>query len=414
MTTDQQPIVFNPLDPAFRENPYPVYSRLVREDPVHITPFGIKAFSRLTDATAILRDHKHFSSDSRNAGLEGVQQDPNSGGDSIVNEEDRPFLFMDPPDHTRLRRLVNQAFTPRALESMRPRIQQLVDELLDAIEEKGEMDAIADLAYPLPVSVICEMLGVPHEDEPLFRVWSRVLASSLDPDITVAPEVQKAREQAVFDSREYFRELIARRGDDRPPDILSALLTAEEEGDKLSERELLSTCTMILIAGHETTVNLIGNGILQLLRHPDQLAKFQERPEVLAPHVVEEVLRFDPPVQFDGRNCIKQTEVGGVTIAPGEFVMTLIGAANRDPEHFEDPDTFDVTRGERDSAADRHLAFGFGIHYCLGAPLARIEGEIALRSFVQRFPDARLLDERPQYRAQITLRGLENLRVGLK
>ncbi|MCI0839827.1 MAG: cytochrome P450, partial [Chloroflexi bacterium] len=356
MTTDQQPIVFNPLDPAFRENPYPVYSRLVREDPVHITPFGIKAFSRLTDATAILRDHKHFSSDSRNAGLEGVQQDPNSGGDSIVNEEDRPFLFMDPPDHTRLRRLVNQAFTPRALESMRPRIQQLVDELLDAIEEKGEMDAIADLAYPLPVSVICEMLGVPHEDEPLFRVWSRVLASSLDPDITVAPEVQKAREQAVFDSREYFRELIARRGDDRPPDILSALLTAEEEGDKLSERELLSTCTMILIAGHETTVNLIGNGILQLLRHPDQLAKFQERPETLAPHVVEEVLRFDPPVQFDGRNCIKQTEVGGVTIAPGEFVMTLIGAANRDPEHFEDPDTFDVTRGERDSAADRHLA----------------------------------------------------------
>jgi cytochrome P450 len=160
-------------------------------------------------------------------------------------------------------------------------------------------------------------------------------------------------------------------------------------------------------------VNLIGNGILQLLRHPDQLAKFQERPEVLAPHVVEEVLRFDPPVQFDGRNCIEQTEVGGVTIAKGEFVMTLIGAANRDPEHFEDPDKFDVTRGEGDSAADRHLAFGFGIHYCLGSPLARIEGEIALRSFVQRFPNARLLDERPQYRAQITLRGLENLRVGL-
>ena len=230
MTTEQQPIVFNPLDPAFRENPYPVYSRLVREDPVHITPFGVKAFSRLTDATAILRDHKHFSSDDRNAGLEGVHRSRNSGADSIINEEDRPFLFMDPPDHTRLRRLVNQAFTPRALESMRPRIQQLVDELLDAIEAKGEMDAIADLAYPLPVSVICEMLGVPREDEPLFRVWSRVLASSLDPDITVAPEVQKAREQAVFDSREYFRDLIARRGDDRPPDILSALLTAEEEG----------------------------------------------------------------------------------------------------------------------------------------------------------------------------------------
>jgi len=221
---------------------------------------------------------------------------------------------MDPPDHTRLRRLVSQAFTPRALESMRPRIQQLVDELLDAIEGKDEMDAIADLAYPLPVSVICEMLGVPREDEPQFRVWSRILASSLDPDISVTPEALKERERAIFESREYFRELIARRGDDRPPDILSALLTAEEEGDKLSERELLSTCTMILIAGHETTVNLIGNGILQLLRHPDQLAKFQERPEELAPHAVEEVLRFDPPVQFDGRICIQQTEVGGVTL----------------------------------------------------------------------------------------------------
>ncbi len=257
------------------------------------------------------------------------------------------------------------------------------------------------------------MLGVPREDEPQFRVWSRILAGSLDPDVNVAPEVLKAREQAVFDSREYFRELIARRGDERPPDILSALLAAEEEGDKLSERELLSTCTMILIAGHETTVNLIGNGILQLLRHPDQLAKFQERPEELAPHAVEEVLRCDPPVQFDGRRCTQRAEIGGVTIEPGEFVMTLLGAANRDPEHFEDADAFDVTRGERDSAADRHLAFGFGIHFCLSAPLARLEGEAALRSFVQRFPNARLLDERPQYRAQITLRGLESLRVGL-
>ena len=412
MTTDQQPIVFNPLDPAFRQDPYPVYSRLVREDPVHITPFGVKAFSRLTDCTAILRDHKRFSSDDRNAG--GVAPERNSGTDSIVSEEDRPFLFMDPPDHTRLRRLVNLAFTPRALESMRPRIQHLVDELVDAVEGKGEMDAIADLAYPLPVSVICEMLGVPREDEPQFRVWSRILAGSLDPEVTVPVELQKEREQAVFDSREYFRQLIAKRGDERPPDILSALLTAEEEGDKLSERELLSTCTIILIAGHETTVNLIGNGVLQLLRHPDQLAKFQERPGELAPHAVEEVLRFDPPVQFDARTCIRQAEVGGVTINPGEFVMMLLGAANRDPEQFEDPDTFDITRGESDSAADRHLAFGFGIHFCLGQPLARVEGEIALRSFVQRFPNARLLDERPQYRAQITLRGLENLRVGLK
>jgi len=415
MTTEQQPLVLNPLDPAFRENPYPVYSRLVREEPVHVTPFGVKAFSRLEDCMAILRDHRRFSSNDANAGVPNVTGiDPmaiESG--PMISEDDRPFLFMDPPDHTRLRRLVNLAFTPRALEALRPRVQELVDELLDAMEGREEIDAIADLAYPLPVSVICEMLGVPREDEPQFKVWSRVLASSLDPDIAVAPDVLLKRQQAIADSRQYFRELIKKRGDARPPDILSGLLAAEEEGDKLSEGELLSTCTMILIAGHETTVNLIGNGILQLLRHPDQLALFRERPE-LAKEVVEEVLRFDPPVQFDGRICVEATEIAGVRIEPGEFVMTLLGAANRDPSQFSDPDTFDITRGERDQAADRHLSFGFGIHYCLGAPLARLEGEIALRSFTQRFPNARLLDERPQYRAQITLRGLERLRLGLR
>ncbi|HUF53536.1 MAG TPA: cytochrome P450 [Dehalococcoidia bacterium] len=406
MTTEQQPLTFNPLDPAFRENPYPTYSRLVREERVHVTPFGVKAFTRLDDCIAILRDHKRFSSDDSNAGIGVVAAGP-GGQERSIDEQDRPFLFMDPPDHTRLRRLVNIGFSAKRIEAMRPRVEEIVTELLDAVEGKEEMDAIAELAYPLPVSVICEMLGVPREDEPLFKTWSRVLASALDPDIAVPPEVLKLREKAIDDSRAYFRDLIKRRGDSRPPDILSALLDAQAEGDKLSEKELLATCTLILIAGHETTVNLIGNGILQLLRHPDQLAKFQADPG-LARSVVEEVLRFDPPVQFDGRLCVEQVEYAGVTINPGEFVMQLIGAANRDPSHFENPDTFDITRGN-----DRHLAFGFGIHFCLGAPLARLEGEIALRQFVQRFPNARLLEERPPYRAQITLRGLERLRVGL-
>jgi cytochrome P450 len=217
------------------------------------------------------------------------------------------------------------------------------------------------------------------------------------------------RQAAVADSRAYFRELIARRGDARPPDILSALLDAAEDGDKLSERELLSTCTLILIAGHETTVNLIGNGVFQLLRHPAEFTKFRADPG-LARSVVEEVLRFDPPVQLDGRLCSEATEVGGASVNRGEFVITLIGAANRDPSHYDEPDAFNVSRG----AGDRHLAFGFGIHFCLGAPLARLEGEIALRAFTERFPNARLLEERPPYRAQITLRGLESLRVGLR
>lgn len=407
MTTEQQPLTFNPLDPAFRENPYPFYSRLVREEPVHITPFGVKAFSRYDDCVAILRDYKRFSSDDGQA-----QPDPALQGETtneyIVDREDRPFLFMDPPDHTRLRRLVSIAFSAKTIEGMRPRIEELVTELLDAAEGKDEIDAIADLAYPLPVSVICEMLGVPREDEPLFRSWSRVLVGALDPDIGTPPEVLKAREKAIDDSRQYFRDLIARRGDTRPPDILSALLDARDEGDKLSEKELLSTCTLILIAGHETTVNLIGNGVLQLLRHPDQLAKFQADPG-LARQVVEEVLRFDPPVQFDGRLCVEQAEVGGTTVNPGEFVMMFIGGANRDPSQHENPDAFDITRG-----SDRHISFGFGIHFCLGAPLARLESEIALRQFTQRFPNAKLLDEHPQYRAQITLRGLESLRVGLR
>jgi cytochrome P450 len=377
---------------------------------VHVTPFGVKAFTRLDDCIAILRDHKRFSSDDQNGQIE-EQLRGASAGEYIADREDRPFLFMDPPDHTRLRRLVNIGFSAKHIESMRPRIEEIVTELLDAVEGKEEMDAVAELAYPLPVSVICEMLGVPQDDEPLFRSWSRVLASALDPDIATPPEVLKARQKAIDDSRAYFRDLIQRRGDSRPADILSALLDAQAEGDKLSEKELLATCTLILIAGHETTVNLIGNGILQLLRHPDQLSKFQADPG-LARSVVEEVLRFDPPVQFDGRLCVEQAEVAGVTVNPGEFVMQLIGAANRanrDPSHFENPDTFDITRGN-----DRHLAFGFGIHFCLGAPLARLEGEIALRQFVQRCPNARLLEERPPYRAQITLRGLERLRIGLR
>ena len=281
---------------------------------------------------------------------------------------------MDPPDHSRLRRLVNLAFTPRAIEAMRPRIQELVDELLDAIEAKGELDVIRDLAYPLPVAVICEMLGVPKEDEAQFRTWSRVLASSLDPDIALPPEVIQQRAEAIRDSRAYFRQLIAKRGNEDRGDILSGLMSASAEGDRLSEAELLSTCTLILIAGHETTVNLIGNGVLQLLRHPDQLAGFVAAPE-LARGVVEEVLRFDPPVQFDGRMCTEETVVGGYKVPYGSFVMLLLGAANRDPAKFVDPDRFDITRND-----DRHLAFGYGIHFCLGAPLARVEGEIALRT----------------------------------
>lgn len=402
--TTTQPIVFNPLDPAFRADPYPLYRRLLAEEPVHVTMFGVPAFSRHADCLAILKDHKRFSSDERKSTNYNPQSIPDVDG---ISDADRPFLFFDPPDHTRLRRLVNMAFSAKAVESLRPRVQEIVDELLDKVTDKGRMDAIADLAYPLPVAVICEMLGVPKEDQPQFSGWSAVLAKSLDPDIIPpAPEVQERRAWAIRESRLYFRDLVAKRRESPTNDILSALIAAEDEGDKLSETELLSTCSLLLIAGHETTVNLIGNGIYRLLQYPGQLAKFKANWDS-APKVVEEVLRFDPPVQFDGRICVEAAEVGGFTVQPGQFVLMLIGAANRDPSVFEDPDTFDVTRD-----ATGHMAFGYGIHFCLGAPLARIEGQIALRSLFQRFPNLRLQsDATPKYREQITLRGISELPV---
>ncbi len=420
--TTTQPIVFNPIDPAFRANPYPIYERILAEDPVHMTPFGVRAFARHADCLAILRDPKRFSSDDRKSPFyqpisasfqinDGPRPGRTHDGEHVpaptegVSDADRPFLFIDPPDHTRLRRLVNHAFSARTVEAMRPRVQEIVDELLDKAEAKGSMDAISELSYPLPVAVICEMLGVPKEDQPIFGVWSEELAKSLDPAIGQPDEVLQRRVKAVQDSREYFRELAAKRRKNPGGDLLSALIAAEEEGDKLSEGELLSTCTLLLIAGHETTVNLIGNGILQLLRHPDELAKFRANPD-LAPTVVEEVLRYDPPVQFDGRICIEQAEVAGVTIEPGNFVMQLIGAANRDPSVFPDPSRFDITRG-----ATNHIAFGYGIHFCLGAPLARLEGQITLRSLTQRFSKLHLESNELRYKNQITIRGLAELRV---
>jgi cytochrome P450 len=408
--TTTQPIVFNPIDPAFRANPYPIYERILAEDPVHLTPFGVRAFARHADCMAILRDVKHFSSDDRKSPNYGAIREAfttNLGPENAdVSDEDRPFLFMDPPDHTRLRRLVSQAFSARTVEPLRPRVQEIVDGLLDAAEERGSMDAIADLSYPLPVAVICEMLGVPTEDQPIFGVWSQELARSLDPNIGMAADEMQRRIQAVKASRDYFRGLVAERRKSRGSDLISALIAAEDEGDKLSEGELLSTCTLLLIAGHETTVNLIGNGVLQLLQHPDELAKFRAEPD-LAPSMVEEVLRYDPPVQFDGRHCIETAEVAGVTIEPGNFVMMLIGAANRDPAAFDDPGRFDITRG-----ATNHIAFGYGIHFCLGAPLARLEGQIALRSLTQRFPKLHLESNELRYKDQITIRGLAELRVG--
>jgi pimeloyl-[acyl-carrier protein] synthase len=391
--------VFDPLMPEFHANPYPFYRALQEEDPVHHSPLGIWVCTRYDDAVMVLRDPR-FGREGMARLMEarlGLTQDASRA---------RDMLFQDPPDHTRLRALVSRAFTPRVVEVMRPHIQEIVDGLLDRVAEGRAMDVIEDLAYPLPVRVICEMLGVPASDQDVFKQWSTDIARSLDAGILPADsEVLPRGRDARGALASYFRSLIARRRKDPKPDLLSGLIAAEEEGNKLSEAELVSTCMLLLIAGHETTVNLIGNGLLALLQHPDELRALREDP-ALIPTAVEELLRFDGPVQRTGRMTTAEVEIGGKLIPKDSVVVSVIGAANRDPAHFADPDRLDVSRKE-----NRHIAFGFGIHFCLGAPLARLEGQIALGTVVRRLPRLELVSAAPEWRESSTLRGLKTLPV---
>ncbi|MCF6472219.1 cytochrome P450 [Nonomuraea sp. MG754425] len=300
---------------------------------------------------------------------------------------------MDPPDHTRLRALVSRAFTPRMVERLRPRVEAIADELIRELPEKA--DLVSGLAYPLPVMVISEMLGVPPEDRERFRGWSEKLARGLDPMLTA--DLLSETGQAGREFRDYFRELVAIRRRRPGDDLLSALTRVRE----LSEADLLATLVLLLVAGHETTVNLIGNGVLALLRH-GQLAEAARRPE----QVVEEVLRYDPPVQLTSRVVLEDVTLGGEPLPRGTAVMAVIGAANRDPAVFPEPGRFDVTR-----SPERHLAFGLGIHFCLGATLARMEGEIALSALARAAPGLQLAEPAPAYRENLVLRGLAELPV---
>jgi cytochrome P450 len=391
---------FDPFDPVFRTDPHPVYERLREENPVHPSPLGGLVVTRHADCLHVLR-HPAASSDERNSEL--FQALAASGDIDQELVDARPFLFLDPPDHTRLRRLVSKAFTPRTVERLRPRVQALVDELLDAAVPSGSIELVEDLAYPLPVQVISEMLGVPPEDHERFKGWSKDLARGLDPDFILPPEVLEQRKRAIDAFSEYFLELIAQRRSAPRDDLLSALVAAEDEGDRLTERELLSTCTLLLVAGHETTVNLIANGALALLRHPDQLQRLRDDPSVTR-SAVEELLRFDPPVQLTARVALEDIEIGGQTLAKGTSAVLLLASANRDPDAFPDPDRLDLGRTD-----NHHLAFGFGTHFCLGAPLARLEGEIALTTLVRRCPDLALATDDLRYKENLVLRGLEAL-----
>jgi cytochrome P450 len=389
---------FNPMDPAFVADPYPLYRRLRTEDPVQQSPLGFWVLTRYEDVAAALRDPR-FAKEAIPAFV-AARFGLTLAGPGLS------MLDRDPPDHTRLRGLVSKAFTPRVVEVLRPGIQKIVDDLLGPVMARGEMDLIEDFAYPLPVTVICEMLGVPLEDRDHFKRWGLDIARGLDA-IWLPPdsEVSQRSLQSRHELADYFRSLIARRRADLRGDMLSGLIAAEESGDKLSEEELLATCILLLVAGHETTVNLIGNGTLALLRHPDQLERLRREPGLIGT-AVEELLRFDGPVQRTARIPSEDVTIGGRTIPAGELVMPFIGAADRDPAQFPDPERLDITRSD-----NRHIAFGWGIHFCLGAPLARVEGQIAIGALVSRLPGLRLATEAPEFRQSLTLRGLVSLPV---
>lgn len=374
-------LTFDPSDPAFRRDPYTTYDQLRAAAPLFFWEAGNTWFlTRWEDCNALLRDNRL--------------------GNNPVGVD---MLFQNPPDHTRMRSLMQKAFTPRMIEQQRQPIQARTDALLDCVQDQGQLDVIADLAYPLPVGVIAALLGVPVADHVLFHEWSKALVDSLD----LAHDPARAAAIAAADSgfRDYFDQLIRARRAAPREDLLSALIAAEEAGDRLNAEELYYNARLLLIAGYETTVGLIGNGLLALLRHPEQLRQLQAEPALIG-NAIEELLRYDSPIQMVGRAVLSPVEWQGQRLEVGQGVGVMVGAANRDPARFAQPDRLDLTRPNV-----QHLSFGSGIHYCLGAPLARLEGQIAINTLLRRLPRLTLASDTLSYRDNYIFRSLEQLRV---
>ncbi len=410
---EAQTLLFGFLDPGNRADPFRLGAQFRDRGAILLPDAHLAVFSTYRDCDDVLR-HPSSSSDrtkstAAQAQVEAQIRELTAAGAPPPPQVPPGFLFLDPPDHTRLRKLVSKAFAPKMVNSLRPDISALVDGMLDRIAENGSFDVVEDFAYPFPVAVICRLLGVPLDDEPKFRHASGLLAQALDPFVTFtgsASDGLQERLDAGTWLREYLHDLIERRRSQPGDDLMSGLVEVEESGDQLTAQEIVSTCLLLLVAGHETTVNLIGNAILALLREPSQWAALgADATRVSA--VIEETLRYDPPVQMVGRIALDDMTIGEVEVPEGDVMMLLLAAAHRDPAEFDRPDTFDPDRGTL-----RHLGFGRGLHYCLGAPLARMEAGIALSEVTARFPHARL-DSQPQYKANVTLRGLSELTVAV-
>ena len=398
-------VIFNPFEPGFTDDPYPQWKALRENDPVHHTPFGMWLLLRYDDVQRFVRDPS-VSVEDRNGKLSPMMEALREQVGEVPQREGRSMLGLDPPDHTRLRRLVSKAFTPRVIEQLRPRVQELVDDVLDRAEERGEMELIGELAFPLPFQVISEMLGMPEADSAQLREWSGTIVSGLEPNFD--PEVVKGIIRASTAMSEFLDGVLEWKRSNPGNDLLTALISAEEHGDVLSDDELRDQVALLYIAGHETTVNLIGNGTLALLRHRDQLERLQGESSLIA-NAVDELLRFEPPVQFTRRITLTDVEVDGRTIEQGSFVACVIGSANRDPQHWG-PTADDLDIGRQ--GASSHVAFGGGAHYCLGAALARLEGHVAIGSLVSRFPAIELAGE-PVWNGRINLRGVDRLPLAL-
>lgn len=397
-----QPLVFNPLDPAFLRDPYPTYQRFQTHAPVFRTPLGVWLVTRYDDVQIVLRDprfeHRFPDMARRRAGDRAATS-------AAFQSLARWILMINAPDHTRIRGLMARAFSMKRVEGLRPRVQKLVDDLLDRVIDKGQMDIMAALARPLPVIVICELLGVPEEDWPRFLDESCMPRHMLEPRPLSPREIDEL-DVAITRLGDYLGALCEARRAAPRDDLISALVQAEEQGERLSSEELIANLIMLFFAGHETTVNLIGNGLLALHRHPAELDKV--RADLgLVPSAVEEMLRYDNPTQIAGVRCTTEPmTMGGVELPIGSQLVPVIGAANRDPRAFDEPDRFDVTR----SFTNKPLSFGGGIHFCLGAQLARMETCIVLDTLLRRLPTLAIEGmDAPAWHPSFVLRGLRTL-----
>ena len=393
------------LTPDFFADPYPFYHHLRSTQPVYWSDrLGAWLLTRYTDVASALHDSRLKSGSRIQAIMSQLPETVRSETQPLYQHLTKMMAFTDPPNHTRLRTLVGKAFTPGTVAKLRPRIQAIVDELLDKVQGTGKADLVRDFAYPLPAIVICEMLGIPLEVRDHFKQWSNDIVGFVSAGQVTAHKALTAQ-RSVAALTEYFLSLCEQRRQHPREDLISALVIAEEEGDKLTEDELLSMCVQLFFAGFETTEGLIGNGLLALMRNPDQLKNLRDNPSLIGT-AVEEFLRYDNSVQRQARVASVDLEIGGQRILQGQYLLLFIGAANRDPAQFRDPDRLDISRCE-----NKHVAFGHGIHFCIGAPLARLEGEIAINTALRRFPGLQLMRQSLSWEELLALRKLKSLKV---